>query len=185
VLLYKFGEYVSDGMTIPFLLKTGFTKTDIGTIRKFVGFAGTVLGVMIGGGLSVKLGMRRALLVFGILEALTNGGFLAMALIGKSYPLLIVVVAGDTFCRGLAAAAVGAYMLSLCDRSFSATQFALLSSASSFAGRLFGGSSGYLASTFGWPAFFAFTIVMAVPALLLLPFLRMEPPPPQRAAAAP
>jgi PAT family beta-lactamase induction signal transducer AmpG len=100
-----------------------------------------------------------------------------MALIGKSHALLAVAVAADTFCRGLAAAALGAYMLSLCDKSFSATQFALLSSASSFAGRLFSGSSGYLADSFGWPAFFGFTMVMAVPALLLLPFIRMEPPP--------
>jgi PAT family beta-lactamase induction signal transducer AmpG len=174
VLLYKFGEYVSDGMTIPFLIKTGFSNTDIGTIRKFVGFAGTVIGVMLGGGLAVKLGMRRALLLFGILEGLTNGGYLAMALVGKSYPLLIAVVAGDTFCRGLAAAAFGAFMLSICDKAFSATQLALLSSASSFAGRLFSGSSGYLAATFGWPAFYTFTIVMAVPALVLLPWVPTE-----------
>jgi PAT family beta-lactamase induction signal transducer AmpG len=179
VLLYKFGEYVSDAMTIPFLLKgVGFTTGDIATFRKFIGFGGTVLGVMAGGGLVVKLGMKRALLVFGILEALTNGGFLMMALIGKSYALLAAVVAGDTFCRGLAAAALGAFMLSLCDRSFSATQLALLSSASSFAGRLFSGISGYLVASFGWPAFFGFTIVMAAPALLLLPFIRFEPPAP-------
>jgi PAT family beta-lactamase induction signal transducer AmpG len=178
VLLYKFGEYVSDGMTVPFLLKTGFTQTDLGTFRKFIGFGGTVLGVMLGGGLTVKLGMKRALLAFGLLEGLANGGYLAMALVGKSYPLLAVVVAGDTFCRGLAAAALGAFMLSLCDRSFSATQYALLSSASSFAGRLFSGTSGYLATAFGWPAFYGFTIVMAVPALLLLPFVRMDPPAP-------
>jgi PAT family beta-lactamase induction signal transducer AmpG len=174
VLLYKFGEYVSDAMTIPFLIKTGFSNTDIGTIRKFVGFAGTVVGVMLGGGLTAKLGMRLALLVFGILEALTNGGYLAMALVGKSHALLIVVVAGDTFCRGMAAAAFGAFMLSICDAAFSATQLALLSSASSFCGRLFGGTSGYLAATFGWPAFYGFTIVMALPALLMLPWLPVE-----------
>jgi PAT family beta-lactamase induction signal transducer AmpG len=174
VLLYKFGEYVSDGMTIPFLRETGFSNTDLGAIRKFVGFGGTILGVMLGGGLYAKWGPRRSLLIFGILEALTNGGYLAMALVGKSYPLLVTVVAGDTFCRGLAAAALGAFMLSLCDKSFSATQLALLSSASTLAGRLFGASSGYLATTFGWPAFYGFTIVMAAPALLLLPFIRMD-----------
>jgi PAT family beta-lactamase induction signal transducer AmpG len=137
---------------------------------------------MLGGGLTAKLGMRRALLIFGILEALTNGGYLAMALVGKSPALLVVVVAGDTFCRGMAAAAFGAFMLSICDKAFSATQLALLSSASSFAGRLFGGISGYLVATFGWPAFYGFTIVMAVPALVLLPWLptERETSPPER-----
>jgi PAT family beta-lactamase induction signal transducer AmpG len=179
VLLYKFGEYVSDGMTSPFLLRAiGFTQTDLGTIRKWVGFTGTVLGVMAGGGLTIKLGIKRALLIFGILEGLTNAGFLALALVGKSHALLAVAVAADTFCRGLAAAALGAYMLSLCDRSYSATQFALLSSASSFAGRLFSGSAGYLVDRVGWPAFFGFTMVMAIPALCLLPFIPTEPPPP-------
>jgi len=119
VLLYKFGEYVSDAMTVPFLIKTGFSNTD-----------------------------------------------------------MVVVVAGDTFCRGMAAAAFGAFMLSICDQAFSATQLALLSSASSFCGRLFGGASGYLAATFGWPAFYAFTIFMALPGLLLLPWLPVERDPP-------
>jgi len=148
---------------------------------------------MLGGGLVVRLGMKRALLIFGILEAATNGGYLAMALVGKSRPLLVTVVAGDTFCRGLAAGAMAAFMLSICDKSFSATQMALLSSASSFTGRLFSAASGFLVARFGWPGFFGFTIVMAAPALLLLPWLptrprEVEPPslpqPPPAAVAA-
>jgi PAT family beta-lactamase induction signal transducer AmpG len=174
VLLYKFGEYVSDAMSVTFLIRTGFSNTDIGTIRKFVGFAGTVLGVMLGGGLVVKLGMKRALLIFGILEALTNGGYLAMAIVGKSYPLLITVVGGDTFCRGLAAAAMSAYILSICESAYSATQMALLSSASSLVGRLLSAPSGYLVAHFGWASFFASTIVMAAPALALLPWLPLD-----------
>jgi PAT family beta-lactamase induction signal transducer AmpG len=185
VLLYKFGEYVSDAMVLPFLIKSGYTNTQIGTIRKFMGFAGTVAGVMLGGGLTVKLGMRKALLIFGILEAVTNSGYIAISLVGKSLPLLVVVTGVDNFFRGMAAAAQGAFLLSICDRSFSATQFALLSSATSFAGRLFASISGFLVAAVGWPVFFGFTIVMGIPALLLLPLVPIEEPGDAPAGAEP
>jgi PAT family beta-lactamase induction signal transducer AmpG len=176
MLLYKFGEYVSDAMSVPFLIKTGFSGTEIGTLRKFIGAAGMVGGVMLGGGLTAKIGMRRALLIFGILEGLTNGGYVALALVGKNHALLVVVVAVDTFCRGLAATTFNAYLLALCDKSFSATQFALFSSASSVVGRLFSASAGFLVAAFGWPMFFSVSILMAIPGLLLLPYLPMEAP---------
>jgi PAT family beta-lactamase induction signal transducer AmpG len=176
MLLYKFGEYVSDAMSVPFLIKTGFSGTEIGALRKFIGALGMVGGVMLGGGLTAKIGMRRALLIFGILEGLTNGGYVALALVGKNHALLVAVVAIDTFCRGLAATTFSAYMLGLCDKSFSATQFALFSSASSVVGRLFSASAGYLVAAFGWPVFFGITIFMAIPGLLLLPYLPMEAP---------
>jgi PAT family beta-lactamase induction signal transducer AmpG len=185
MLLYKFGEYVSDNMSVPFLLNTGFSATEIGALRKFIGALGMVGGVMLGGGLTPKLGMRRALLIFGILEGLTNGGYVALALVGKNHALLVAVVAVDTFCRGLAATTFSAYMLALCDKAYSATQFALFSSASSLAGKLFSASGGFLVSAFGWPAFFSVTIFMAIPGLLLLPHLPMETPSSDQSTAAP
>jgi PAT family beta-lactamase induction signal transducer AmpG len=132
-----------------------------------------------------KIGMRRALLIFGILEGLTNGGYVALALVGKNHALLVAVVAIDTFCRGLAATTFSAYMLALCDKSFSATQFALFSSASSVAGRLFSASAGYLVSAIGWPGFFSVTIFMAIPGLLLIPYLPMEAPGSSESGASP
>jgi PAT family beta-lactamase induction signal transducer AmpG len=185
MLLYKFGEYVSDNMSVPFLIQTGFSGTEIGALRKFIGAIGMVTGVMLGGGLTAKLGMRRALLFFGILEGLTNGGYLAMALVGKNHALLVAVVAVDNCCRGMAAATFNAYLLALCDKSYSATQFALFSSASSLAGRLFSASGGFLVAAFGWPVFFGVTIIMAIPGLLLLPYLPMEAPARDEAEAPP
>ena len=84
-----------------------------------------------------KLGVRRALMVFGALQALSNSGYLLLALAGKSMTLLAVALAADWFCNGLGAAAFAAYQLSLCDRRFSATQFAIIASASTVLGRLF------------------------------------------------
>jgi PAT family beta-lactamase induction signal transducer AmpG len=185
MLLYKFGEYVSDAMSVPFLIKTGFSGTEIGALRKFIGALGMVGGVMLGGGMTPKIGMRRALLIFGILEGLTNGGYVALALVGKNHALLVAVVAIDTFCRGLAATTFSAYMLALCDKSFSATQFALFSSASSVAGRLFSASAGYLVSAIGWAGFFSVTIFMAIPGLLLIPYLPMEAPGPDESGGLP
>ncbi len=171
VILYKFGEYVTDAMVIPFMIKTGFTNTEIGALRKVIGFFATVSGVIVGGGLVAKFGVRRALLAFGFLQAATNSGYLALAIVGKNYTLLAVAIGVDLFCGGLAAAAFSAYQMSLCHKSFSATQYALLTSASVVAGRLFSASSGYLAEAWGWPKFFASTMVMAIPGMALLFFL--------------
>jgi PAT family beta-lactamase induction signal transducer AmpG len=176
VILYKFGDYLADNMLIPFLIKTGFSNTEIGALRKFVGFAGMSAGVMLGGGMSAKLGVRRALLTFGVLQAATNSGYLALAVYGKSYPLLVAAIGIDNFCAGLGAAAQGAYLISICHKSFSATQFALLSSASTIAGRLVSAASGYMVAAWGWVGFFAFTMVVAIPALMLLSRVPTERP---------
>jgi PAT family beta-lactamase induction signal transducer AmpG len=168
VALYKFGDYLADLMIIPFLLKTGYTNTEVGTIRKAAGFAGMSTGVMLGGGLVARLGVRRALLGFGILQAATNSGYLALSIIGKNYPLLVAAITVDNFCAGLGAAAVGAFMLALCHRSYSATQLALLAATSTVFGRVVGAWSGFVVSRWGWPVFFAITMVVAIPALFLL-----------------
>jgi MFS transporter, PAT family, beta-lactamase induction signal transducer AmpG len=140
---------------------------------------------MLGGGLVAKIGLRRSLLAFGILQTATNSGYLALALAGKNHALLVGAIAIDLFCGGLAAAAFSAFMLSLCNKSFSATQFALLASAATIAGRLVSASSGYMANAWGWPTFFALTMVVALPALLLVPFLpRDQPTEPATAHAA-
>jgi PAT family beta-lactamase induction signal transducer AmpG len=168
VALYKFGDYVADFMIIPFLLKTGYTNTEVGAIRKVAGFAGMSTGVMLGGGLVASLGVRRALLTFGILQAATNSGYLALAILGKNYPLLVAAITVDNFCAGLGLTALSAFMLSLCHKSYSATHFALLTAASTVLGRAVGAWSGYVVSGWGWPIFFGLTMVVAIPALLLL-----------------
>jgi MFS transporter, PAT family, beta-lactamase induction signal transducer AmpG len=168
VMLYRMGDTIAGGMVMPFLIKRGFSNSEIGYWNKGVGFAATIVGVMLGGGLVAKFGVRRCLLSFGALAALANTGYLALALHGKSVLLLAVAIGIDNVCGGMVDAAFAAFVMSLCNKSFSATQFALLSSASTIIGRLMSAGSGWLAISVGWPLFFALTIVAVLPSLVLL-----------------
>jgi PAT family beta-lactamase induction signal transducer AmpG len=168
VMLYKLGDYVASGMIQPFLIKTGFSGSEIAAWYKAVGFAAMTFGVLLGGGMVAKLGVRKALLLFGVLASATNSGYLALALVGKNHALLAVAIGIHNLCSGMAEAAFMAFLMSLCNKSFSATQFALLSSASTLLGRTLGAGAGYLIVAAGWAAFFATTMAMAAPALVLL-----------------
>jgi PAT family beta-lactamase induction signal transducer AmpG len=176
IMLYKLGDYVASGMIQPFLIKTGFSGTEIAAWYKAVGFTAMTVGVLLGGGMVAKLGVRKALLIFGILASVTNSGYLALAILGKNHALLATAIGIHNLCSGMAEAAFMAFLMSLCNKSFSATQFALLSSASTVVGRTLGAGSGYLISAAGWPVFFATTMAMAAPALVMLQFLPNEPP---------
>jgi PAT family beta-lactamase induction signal transducer AmpG len=174
IMLYKLGDYVASGMIQPFLIKTGFSGTEIAAWYKLVGFTAMTVGVLLGGGLVAKLGVRRALLLFGILASVTNSGYLALSILGKNHALLAGAIGIHNLCSGMAETAFMAFLMSLCNKSFSATQFALLSSASTVVGRTLGAGSGYLISAAGWPVFFATTMAMAAPALVMLWFLPKE-----------
>ncbi len=174
VMLYKLGDYVASGMIQPFLIKTGFSGTEIAAWYKIVGFSAMTVGVLLGGGMVNKLGVRKALLLFGILASVTNSGYLALSFVGKNHALLAGAIAIHNLSSGMAETAFMAFLMSLCNKSFSATQFALLSSASTVVGRTLGAGSGYLISSAGWSVFFATTMAMAAPALVLLWFLPRE-----------
>jgi PAT family beta-lactamase induction signal transducer AmpG len=93
---------------------------------------------------------------------------------GAKYPLLVVAITADWFCGGLATAAFSAYQLSLCNRRFSATQFAIIAAASTLLGRTVSGFSGFIIQPFGWQVYFVLTMVVAIPGLLLILFGRIE-----------
>ena len=126
---------------------------------------------MTGHSATAKLGLRRALFLFGVLSAATNSGYLALAIVGKNHALLAAAIGVHNLCAGMAEAAFMAFLTSLCNKSFSATQFALLSSASTLAGRTLGASAGYVVAAGGWTTFFGAAMFMAVPALILLSLL--------------
>lgn len=174
VMMYKLGDYVASGMIQPFLIKTGFSGTEIAAWYKAVGFAAMTVGVLLGGGMVAKLGVRKALLLFGILASVTNSGYLALSIVGKNHALLAAAIGIHNLCSGMAEAAFMAFIMSLCNKSFSATQFALLSSASTVVGRSLGAGAGYLIHAAGWPVFFATTMAMAAPALVILGLLPRE-----------
>lgn len=171
LVLYKLGDAIAGGMTTPFFLKLGFSNLEVGAISKGVGMLATIGGALFGGALLAKLGLRRSLFVFGALQALTNLTFLALALVGKNHLMLALAISTDNVCGGMATTAFGAFTMSLCNKRFSATQFALLSALANLGGRMLTATSGYLAEWMGWAGFFGLTVVLALPALVLLSFL--------------
>ncbi len=174
VMLYKLGDALANHMITPFLLGLDFTKTEIGVVQKLLGMAATIGGCAVGGLLVDRIGVIRSLIWFGLLQAVANLGYLALALVGKNHSVLVAAIGIDNVCNGLGTAALVAYLMSLCNRRFSATQYALLTSASTILGRLLGALSGIVIARIGWAGFFVASIGVAAPALLLLTWYRRE-----------
>ena len=169
IVLYKLCDAYAGTMTTPFLIRgVGFTATDVGTINKGLGLISVIFGAMAGGTLMVRLGLFRSLLIFGILQALSNLSFMALALTGKSYGMLIFAVAFENFSGGMGTASFISLLMALCNQRYSATQYALLSSLSALGRTFLAPTSGYLVESVGWAAFFIITAVSAVPGLWLL-----------------
>ncbi len=166
--LYKLGDVVAGAVNIPFLKEIGFSNTEIGVFSKIVQTAATVIGGLIGGGLIQRYGLFAVLFIFGIAQAVTNLCYTLLAVVGKDPVVMMAGVTLDQICGGFAMAAVNTFVLTQCNPRFSATQFALLTSAAGLTGHIVGSSSGAIATWLGWPAFFAFTMVLGLPALVLL-----------------
>jgi MFS transporter, PAT family, beta-lactamase induction signal transducer AmpG len=169
VLGYKFGDAVAKGLISAFLQRElGFSLEEIGWINKVFGYIAIIAGGMTGGWLMLKMQLRPALLLFGILQAVTNVGYVLLATCAKSSVLFASVVAFENFTEGLGTAAFLALLTALTNQKFSAFQFALLSALSAIGRNLAGPISAHLSVILGWPLFFTSTIFMAVPALLLI-----------------
>jgi PAT family beta-lactamase induction signal transducer AmpG len=173
VILYKLGDAFAGTLTTAFLLRgPGFSLTEVGLINKWLGIGATILGALAGGALMARLRLYRALLLFGLLQALTNLGFMLLASVGKSYVLMIAVIAAENLCGGMGTAAFVALLMAMCDRRFSATQYALLSALAAFGRVYVGPVAGVMAASLGWVVFFLFTFVAALPGVLMLVWLR-------------
>lgn len=173
IVLYKLGDAFAGSLTTAFLIRgVGFTPTDVGAINKGLGLFATIIGALFGGGLMVRLGLFRSLLLFGVLQAVSNLAFMVLAWAGKSYALMVLAVAFENIAGGMGTAAFVALLMALCDHRFSATQFALLSALAAV-GRVFvGPPSGFLVDAVGWVWFFFCTFLVALPGLYLLWHLR-------------
>lgn len=171
VLLYKYGDALLGVMANPFYLALGFSLTEIGVVSKGYGLAMTLIGGLAGGLLVARRGILPALLICGILQAISNVVFAVQAMIGYSLPMLSLTIAVENLTGGAATAAFVAYLSSLCAPTHAATQYALLSSFAAAARTLLASGGGWLAEQLGWIAFFLVTTVAAVPGLLLLLWL--------------
>lgn len=174
IILYKLGDAFSHALSSTFLLDLGFSLAEVGMVNKLLGVVATLIGVFVGGLFMTKVGLYRALLIFGILAAITNLTYMVLALVGKNLDIACAAVLIENLCAGMGTAAFVALIMSLCNPKYTATQFALLSSLTAV-GRIYVGPiSGYLVQSFGWAWFYCFSAVVAVPGLLLLMFLRPQ-----------
>jgi len=169
IVVYKLPDYLAASLATPFLLDLGFTQTDIGAIQGGLGIAVTIVGALAGGALVARFDINRSLWLVGVLQAVSNLGYYALALAGKSHAFLVGAIVVENFCTGLVASGFVAFLMSLCDARFSATQFALLSSLMGVSRDVLVAPSGAIAEGTGWPGFFLVSLFAAVPGLLLLP----------------
>ncbi|VAW80757.1 AmpG permease [hydrothermal vent metagenome] len=168
ILLYKVGDTMASNMTVPFYLDIGFSKSEIGTVVKLFGFSAILAGGLVGGIIMLRIGIYRALWGFGILQAVSTAGFAALAVTGYNLPMLAAVIAFENFSGGMGTAAFVAFMASLTNRRFTATQYALLSSLMGIPRVIVAAPTGYMAEGLGWVGFFIFCTLIAIPGLLLL-----------------
>lgn len=174
IVLYKLGDAFAGTLTTAFLIRgPGFTPTDVGLVNKGMGLAATLIGAFFGGVLLAQIGLYKSLLLFGGLQAITNLGFMMVAIAGKSYPVMVAAVGLENLAGGMGTAAFVALLMALCDHRYTATQFALLS-ALAVLGRVYlGPAAGYLVEHIAWSTFFFITFLAALPGLWLLYRMRI------------
>ncbi len=168
VMFYKFGDSLAGVMTTPFLLKIGFTKIDIANVVKLFGTAATFAGLFLGGWMMNALGLYRSLWICGVLQLVSNFMFAVQAMVGADMAVLAVTIGLENLAGGMGTAVFVAYLSSLCNLSYTATQYALLTSFMATARTWFSSSGGYLADWLGWVDFFLLTAAAALPGLILL-----------------
>ncbi len=176
ILLYKIGDNMAGAMTIPFILKMGFSKTEYFVIVKGIGMFGLFGGVILGGGIMIRLGIARSLWVFGILQAVSTALFAIMVMLDHHsltwlayrQVLLGCIVGFEFFATGLGQAAYATYMAIQTDKRFTATQYALLTSLMAVPGVFAAAATGFMAKYLGWDLFYLLCAVAAIPGLLLL-----------------
>ena len=171
IVLYKYSDSLAGSMTTPFLLKAGFSQSEVGAVFLGVGVIATIAGVVVGGAVIGKLGINRSLWIFVVLQGLSNLTYYGLSLAGKNHAFMVAAIVTENFGLGLVTAGMTAYLMSMCNKRFTATQFALLSSLMAASRDILVAPAGKIAESVGWPGFFLITVVLAIPPLLLLPFI--------------
>jgi len=166
--VYRISDVVMGIMANPFYVDMGYTKEQVAAVSKMFGVIMTLLGAFIGGGLSMRFGIWRILMLGAILSAASNLLFAWLAQQPPSITALVWVVSADNLAGGIASAAFIAYLSSLTQVQYSATQYALFSSMMLLAPKWLAGFSGVFVDAYGYPAFFTATALLGVPVLLLI-----------------
>jgi PAT family beta-lactamase induction signal transducer AmpG len=168
ILLYKLADNLAVALVQPFLLELHYDAVDVGIASGTVGLVFTIVGTFVGGFLTTRLGVGRALWLFGILQCFAGAGYAVVAMVGVHRPLMYASVALEAGASGMGTGAFSVLLLRLTQKRFSATQYALFSSVFAMGATIAGPIAGAVADAVGWRDFFLFTIACGVPGLLML-----------------
>jgi MFS transporter, PAT family, beta-lactamase induction signal transducer AmpG len=171
IVVYKYSDSLAGSMTTPFLLQAGFSQSEVGAVFLGAGVIATILGVLAGGAIIGKFGINRSLWIFVVFQGLSNLTYYVLSLAEKNHTLMVTAVVVENFGLGLVTAGMTAFLMAMCNKRFTATQFALLSSLMAASRDILVAPAGKIAEGLGWPSFFLITVAMAIPPLLLLPFI--------------
>ncbi|MBF0107558.1 MAG: AmpG family muropeptide MFS transporter [Magnetococcales bacterium] len=177
ILLYKLGDALAGVMGNPFYSELGFTRIEIAEISKVVGLTATIVGAFLGGWMVKRLGIMRSLLWCGLLQLASNLMFVVLARSGHDMLVFTLTILIENLSGGMGTAAFVAYLSSLCNIAYTATQYALLSSFMAFGRTILSSGGGWLADQMSWVLFFLLTTAAAIPGLLLLAWMIKKFPP--------
>lgn len=172
IVLFKLSDVAVVSLNGPFLLDIGFSLAKVGTVNKIIGFTATCLGAFWGAWWIPRIGWYRAFMAFGIAQVLANFTFLGLAFVGKHFTLMVIAVFLDNICHGLTTVVLLSFLLGLCDKQFSGTQYALLSALAGLGRVIITPIAGIIVEHTGWVSFYSWVIVIGLPSLVLLWSLR-------------
>jgi PAT family beta-lactamase induction signal transducer AmpG len=172
VFLYRLGELAIVSLVRVYWVDRGYSAAEIGTITSVIGVTVSVIGAIAGGAIVARFGLWRALLWLGIAQTASNLGYALVATVGAGRWAIYAAAIVENLGYGLGTAAFLAFLMSLCDRERAATEYALLTAAFNATGTLIAAASGKIAQSFGFAAYFWLTVLLGIPALLLLPRVR-------------
>lgn len=170
--LFKISDQMLGVMALPFYLDSGFTKTEIGAISKLFGVWVGIAGAFLGGAVVVRLGIQKTLLIAMILGGVSNLLYLLLSVNHGNLVIFTAVIGGENLAGGFLGTAAVAWLSSLVNREYTATQYALFSSLVTLPGKLIGGVSGFMVTSMGYEGFFIFSTVAVLPALALFFWLQ-------------
>ena len=168
VLLYKVGDAMGQTMLSPMIVDLGFADLDYISANKLWGFAALIIGSALGAPFILWLGMGRALLISGLMMMFSNVMFMILAATGNNYWMLVAAIATENVTSGIGLTVFATYLSGLSSIAYTATQFALLSSFAGVGRTFMAGPAGIMADKLGWVGFWGFTVVAAIPGMVLL-----------------
>ncbi|MDR2827105.1 MAG: MFS transporter [Candidatus Adiutrix intracellularis] len=168
IFFYKFGDQLATTLNTVYYLELGYNKQTIGTVSKIFGFLATLTGVAGGAWIGVRLGLKKSLWLFGLLQMVSTMGFAILYYLPVHPAALGLVVSQENLAAGAGSTAFVAFMTNQTTRRFSAAQYALLSSFMTLPGTLMSAPAGYLAETLSWPGFYLLATALALPSFIIL-----------------